>query len=95
MKPEEGDKRRHKRRVFTTTVQYAVTQPAVSDTLSKGVTVNISSTGLCLYTFSSHKEGQQVKIYNGVPLHIEEEAVIRWVKKLNRHLYKIGCEFSL
>lgn len=94
MRPEDQNKRRHPRRIFTTTVQYSVAEPS-SHTVVKGVTVNISSSGICLYTFSQHREGQKIKIINGVPINVEEEAVVKWVKKVNNNLYKMGCEFSI
>lgn len=88
-----SEKRRYPRRVFTTTVHYTVDSSTIKD-ISKAVTVNISQSGICLYTFNDHKEGETLKIHNGVPYDLQSTVTIRWIKRVNEQLYKVGCEFD-
>jgi hypothetical protein len=94
MAAEYKSTRKHPRKIFTTTIEYTHSQEASGQPV-KGVTVNISSSGLCLYAFSSHAAGDKLRILKGTPMNLEETAIVRWVKKINPHLYKIGCEFTL
>jgi len=88
-----SEKRRHPRRVFTTTVQYTVDSVPVED-VAKAVTVNISQSGVCLYTFCDHQAGDTLKIHNGVPYDLQSTAIVRWTRRVNEQLFKIGCEFE-
>jgi len=61
-------------------------------TLLKGMTVNLSNSGLCLYVFSPHAKGDHIIIRKG--LRVDRPARILWHRKLDDRLFKIGLKFT-
>ncbi len=69
-----------------------VTSRFAGDTVCKGVTINLSRSGMCLITFHQLEEGQQVSIKNG--LKVSNSSTVRWVKKLDKDIYKVGLQIA-
>jgi len=90
---EKRKARNYPRRVFSTTVTYT-NGNAETHEGAKAVSVNISRSGVCLYTCHFHEEGAVIHFKAGVPFHIEGLATVRWVRKLYDGLYRVGCEFE-
>jgi hypothetical protein len=60
-----------------------------SDEVFKGVTINISNSGLCLQILKPLSVGQEIKIKRA-PSISYQPATIRWIKKTDDNLYKVG-----
>ena len=69
-----------------------VTSQFAGDTVCKGVTVNLSRSGMCLITFNQLEEGQQISIEKG--LKVSNPSTVRWVKKLDKDIYKVGVQIA-
>lgn len=72
---------------FHQTIQYVPRQYA-ADRVFKGVTINLSKSGMCLLTFHQLRKGQQIKIESG--LKVSEPATVCWVKRLDKDIFKVG-----
>jgi hypothetical protein len=65
--PASSERRSHTRNTFTTTIEYTLTPKNLpEEKTAKGITVNISLEGLCLYFFSPMREGQEIRIMKGI-----------------------------
>jgi hypothetical protein len=85
--------RKHPRISYIDTVEFEVTLNSADDaksSIGRGITMDICNNGACIYTSTSLKQGQQVDIVKGTPPHICTTATVRWVKKLDVELYKVG-----
>lgn len=85
-----GEKRDKIRLVNYQFVEYGLTEAAVK--LFKGVTINLSETGMCLMVFNEVHEGQKIVIKSG--LVVKKPLIIQWVKELDYDIYKVGLRFS-
>ena len=83
--------REEPRAIFHQPVIYSSCRPS-ADTVLKGVTLNLSKSGMCLMTFTSLKKGQQIEINKG--LDVPEPVTVRWVNKLDTDVYKAGLLIS-
>ncbi len=86
-------KRKHPRISSINTVKFIVTLNSADDAESSiggGITMDICNNGACIYTSISLKKEQQVDIVKGTPQYICTTATVRWVKKLDVELYKVG-----
>ncbi len=86
-----GEHRSDPRYAYPKTVEYTITSLDDSDTF-KGVVVNISKTGICLYLYAIHAEGETITIKSGLPVQ-SRTAMVKWIKKVNEGFYKAGLEF--
>lgn len=68
-----------------------VLNPKTSDKVFKGVTINLSESGMCLVVFKPLKQGQRVIIKRG--LRVSKPGMVRWIKKLDEDIYKVGLTF--
>jgi c-di-GMP-binding flagellar brake protein YcgR len=85
------ERRRYRRSVFPSTIEYEIKTQATGGTL-KGVAVNISESGLCLYTSNVLREGLEIAIISVLPVP-SRNAAVRWTKSLNEDLCKAGLMF--
>jgi c-di-GMP-binding flagellar brake protein YcgR len=85
------ERRRYRRSVFPSTIEYEIRTEATGDTF-KGVAVNISESGLCLYTSNVLKEGQEIAIISVLPVP-SRNAAVRWTRSLNDDICKVGLTF--
>jgi hypothetical protein len=89
---EIRDQRKHQRQDFSYTVVEYVLDPGTTHRIFIGFTLDLSYSGLCIYTTKLLNEGQEVMIKNNffVP---SQTATVRWVEKSNDDFYKIGLMF--
>lgn len=85
------ERRRYRRSIFPSTIEYEIKAEGRGETF-KGVAVNISESGLCLYTSGVLKEGQEIAIMSVLPVS-SRTAAVRWSKILNTDVCKIGLMF--
>jgi len=90
MWPISENKRRHQRKICVTPFAYRVTP--ISPSIQIGITANISDSGMCIYSDSSHSEGEIIEIRSPLPVPYVRAAV-RWNKKDAADLYKMGLMF--
>jgi c-di-GMP-binding flagellar brake protein YcgR len=92
MSNTKNEHRRHTRYDFPSTIEYVLEPPTNDAVVHKGVTVNISSTGLGLYMFELLPEGQEIIIKTGLPVD-RQAAKVRWIKQQNSSFYFTGLKF--
>jgi PilZ domain len=85
------ERRRHPRCDFSDTIDYCINPSAMDETLH-GLILNISESGLCLYTSNSLSVGQELIIKTTLKAPVVK-ATIRWVKRYRDDLFKIGAMF--
>ena len=73
-------------------IEYTL-DPASAGETYKAVTLNISQSGIGLYVFNHLAEGQQIKFTN-VIRGFHKMGTVRWNKKVNESIYRIGVMFG-
>ena len=73
-------------------IEYALEPTSVEETY-KAVTINISQSGIGLYVFKPLAEGQQIKFTN-VIRGSHKMGTVRWHKKVDQSIYRIGVMFG-
>jgi hypothetical protein len=85
------DQRSEERYNFPYTIEY-VLNPSTTDEILEGVAINISKSGLCLYTHNLLREGQEITIKSIMPTP-SQNAIVKWIEKIDHIYYKIGLVF--
>jgi len=86
------DKRIETRYDFPSTIEYVLDPPTNGGTVHRGVTVNISNTGLGVYLFDQHMSGQKIVIKTVLPVDYQS-ATICWSRKEDASFYFSGLKF--
>jgi hypothetical protein len=90
---EMTEQRKHHRKDFSYGIlEYSLNLDNNSETYI-GFTLNLSDSGVCLYTAKHLREGQEIIIKSNFPA-ISERATICWVEKYDSFFYKMGLKFS-
>jgi hypothetical protein len=90
--PENKERRSHERHDFANRIVY-VSADGPNDSLLKGVTMNISETGLCFVTFTAPINDEKIRILESIlPIH-RQKGTVRWTKKMESDIYKVGLMF--
>ncbi|HUI67388.1 MAG TPA: PilZ domain-containing protein [Nitrospirota bacterium] len=92
MSAAKTEKRRERRYSFHSTIDYLLLRGSAAE-VHKGVTIDISDTGLGLYLFDPLPEGQTIIIQNALPAG-GRAATICWIKKEREDFYKSGLRFE-
>jgi hypothetical protein len=82
------DQRKHKRSSFPYTIEYL--DPYTANQIIRGVAVNISESGVCLYIPQSLNKGQEI-IFKSVISTFSQKATVCWSEKYDDVFYKVGC----
>jgi hypothetical protein len=90
--PDNKERRSHGRRDFANRIVY-VSANDPSDSLLKGVTVNISETGLCFATFTPPKKDEKIRILESIIPICRQGGTVRWIEKIDSDIYKVGLMF--
>jgi hypothetical protein len=86
------DKRKHRRQDFSYAVlEYVLNYNDTHETFI-GFTLNVSISGLCLYTPKLLTEGQKIIIKSAIPTS-SKTAMVRWIEKYDDVFYKVGLVF--
>jgi len=85
------DKRRHRRHLFFHKIEYCLGPRSYYD-ICNGSSINISESGMCMYTVRRLDEGEDIEIMTALPLPYQK-ATTRWVVKYSHDLYKVGLAF--
>jgi hypothetical protein len=84
--------RKYPRYDFTSPVEY-VLESQIDKINFKGISTNLSKTGMCLLSPHQLNRGQVIQIRSNLPDY-NQKAVIRWSTNLNDVLCKAGLEFE-
>jgi hypothetical protein len=91
--PENKERRSYERSDFANRIVY-VSADDPSYILIKGVTMNISETGLCFATFTAPKKDERIWILESIlPIH-RQKGTVRWIKKMESDICKVGLMFQ-
>ena len=86
------EKREHRRQDFSyAVVEYVLNSNSTHETFI-GFTLNVSNSGLCLYTPKLLSEGQKIIIKSTFPTP-SKSAMVRWIERYDDVFYKIGLVF--
>jgi len=90
----ETERRKQPRNMFVRHVEYMLPPDTgmADQEGSRGVTVNMSSSGLCLYVFKPLSAGQELKIIHGIPG--KKKAMVQWIEQITVDTYKAGLQFA-
>lgn len=91
------EKRNEARRIFTVTMEYAVSRVEnqhLQCSTGKGISSNISGGGLGIFTTEELHEGQTLTLYSA---RLEDGPIsgqVKWCNKQAEKLYKVGIVFN-
>lgn len=77
---------------FPATIEYVTGPQSDDQAVHKGVTINLSSTGVGLYLFDLLPEGQQITIRTTLPID-SRTAAICWTRREDDNFYRSGLKF--
>lgn len=95
MTAHDSERRKDSRRTHASLIEYAAAakgNPA-QESRGKGVTINVSASGLCIYLFHPLQEGFEIRIYRGLFARKPLLAEVRWAKPVTEGIYKAGLMF--
>ena len=84
----QSDKRKHERFNFPYTIECF--DPHNGDKVIRGIAMNISVSGVCLYIPQPLDKGQEITI-RSVVYGCPQTATVCWSEKYDEEYYKIGC----
>jgi hypothetical protein len=82
------DQRKHERFNFPYTIEYL--DPYNGNDLIKGIAINISESGICLYIPQYLNKGQEITI-KSVIYSFPQKATVCWSEKYDDVFYTVGC----
>jgi c-di-GMP-binding flagellar brake protein YcgR len=77
---------------FPSTIEFVLGSQADDEATRKGVTIDLSAAGLCMYLFDPLPHGQKIMIKTALPVD-SRTAAICWTKKEENSLYRSGLKF--
>jgi hypothetical protein len=83
--------RRHPRRLYSDNIEFCLDYSSAGTRLH-GISVNISDSGIGLYTFTPIYVGQAITVETALPVPYQKATVI-WVQKRAEDLYRVGLKF--
>jgi hypothetical protein len=91
MATSDIERREHSRYDFPSQIEY-VLDPDTTGKVYKGVTIEVSYSGMRLYVFSSLDQGQKLTIRTALPIS-SQRASVKWIEKVEEGFYKTGLMF--
>lgn len=86
------NRRKDPRKEFSYIVLEFVLHPDTQYEIYVGYTLNLSDTGMCIYTSATLAVGQELILKSDQP-RLYKKAVVRWVERCDSFFYKVGLEF--
>lgn len=77
---------------FPAMIEYVMGSQADDGVVHKGVTINLSTTGLGMYIFDLLPKGQQITIKTALPV-VSRTAAICWTRRDDDNFYRSGLKF--
>jgi hypothetical protein len=86
-----NNRRRDQRHLFFTNIEYYISSP-LPEEMYLGSNINMSDSGMCMYTYRRLNEGDHIRIKNALPVP-HQKAAVRWTKRYSEDFFKVGLEF--
>lgn len=86
------NRRKDQRKEFSYIVLEFIMHPDTTYEIYVGYTLNLSDTGMCIYTSAALKTGQELILKSDEPC-LYKKAAVRWVDRYDSYFYKVGLEF--
>jgi len=84
-----GDKRKERRTLLFTPIEFFADKE--DDEILNGVIVNLSDSGMTIFSYVPLSEGRKIKIIS--PLHIPpQNFVVQWIKKYLDDFFMVGLK---
>jgi hypothetical protein len=87
-----ANRRRGQRKEFSYIVLEFVLHPDTAYEIFVGYSLNLSDSGMCIYTSTVLKTGQEIILKSDQP-RLYKKAAVRWVERYDSFFYKVGLEF--
>ena len=90
------EKRRHKRDLVTVPVSYSLAgapDAEASGHAVKGITLNVSDSGICFYTQSRLDQGITLYLSSRAFWEEPRKGTVMWCRKITEELYRVGLTF--
>ena len=84
--------RSHPRHLYSDNIEFRLDYSSAGTRLH-GISVNISDSGIGLYTFTPVYAGQTITVETTLPVPYQKATII-WVQKRAEDLYKAGLKFE-
>ena len=93
---KEKERRSHHRYILNRAISYklSVKTSNPEGTTFRGISVNVSYSGLCLYVAQPLFEGYRLQILSGIIREPHQTAKVRWARQVHSELYKVGLKFE-
>jgi hypothetical protein len=91
MATSDIERRGHSRYDLPDQIEY-VLDPDTTGKVYKGVTIEVSYSGMRLYVFSLLPRGQKLTIRSALPIS-SQTATVKWIEKVEEGFYKTGLMF--
>ncbi len=86
------ERRRHRRYRYSGNLEF-FSNPLTPSRTRSGLSVDISSSGMCLYTFFKPlNEGEDIAFKDALPVSYQK-GTVRWVKQYAEDFYGVGVMF--
>ena len=92
---EQEERRRYSRNVYNETIEFVpdTNGPDISPAVARGLSVNLSFSGICMYVFSPLAYGQKLVIMKGLSTSNPVLASVQWLVPVAENMYKAGLSF--
>ena len=87
-----ANRRKDQRKEFSYIVLEFVLHPDTAYEIFVGYSLNLSDAGMCIYTSTVLKTGQEIILKSDQP-RLYKKAAVRWVERYDSFFYKVGLEF--
>jgi hypothetical protein len=87
---QEGLGRKHPRKIYCNVIKFCLSSR--SNNTFMGLSINISDSGMCLYSPGRLHEGEEILIEERLPVKYRRAKVI-WAKDYLAGLHKVGIKF--
>jgi hypothetical protein len=87
-----ANRRKDQRKEFSYIVLEFVLHPDTAYEIYVGYSLNLSDSGMCIYTSTVLKTGQEIILKSDQP-RLYKKAAVRWVERYDSFFYKVGLEF--
>ena len=82
----------HPRYLYSDNIEFSVDY-STAGTRLRGISVNISDSGIGIYTFKPIYAGETITVETALPVPYKK-ATVMWVQKRREDLYKVGLKFT-
>lgn len=92
---EQEERRRYSRNVYNETIEFVHDTNGTdsSPAVARGLSVNLSFSGICMYVFSPLANGQKLMIVKGLSTSNPVLASVQWLVPVAENMYKAALSF--